>query len=199
MITAARFAGSLADKYGPRLFLICGPAAAGAGMLMMSFVKQTHGATDYWTTFFPGILVLGLGMTFTVAPLTATVMASVSDQFSGTASGINNAMTRISGVFANAIFGALAVLFFSGALQAEIKNLPLNPTQKQVVMAQVANLGNAKAPATLNLQDKAIVAKAYHTGFIAAYANIMRLSAGLGFLGALMSALFIRNKAVKKE
>jgi len=199
MILASRFFGSLADKHGPRLFLILGPALAGAGLFMLSFVKQTQGPSDYWTTFFPGILVLGLGMTFTVAPLTATVMASVSDHFSGTASGINNAMTRISGVFANAIFGALAVLFFSGALQAEIKNVSLNPTQKQAVMAQVANLGNAKAPAMLNSQDKAIVAKAYHTGFIAAYANIMRLSAGLGFLGALMSVLFIRNKAVKKE
>ena len=199
MITTARFAGSLADKYGPRLFLICGPAAAGLGLLIMSFVKQTNGAGDYWTTFFPGIMVLGLGMTFTVAPLTATVMGSVSDHFSGTASGINNAMTRISGVFANAIFGALAVLFFSGALQTEIKNMSLNPIQRQTVMAQVADLGNAKAPAMLNSQDKAIVAKAYHTGFIAAYANIMRLSAGLGFLGALMSVLFIRNKAVKKE
>ncbi len=199
MILASRFFGSLADKHGPRLFLILGPAIAGAGLFILSFVKQTHGASDYWTTFFPGIFILGLGMTFTVAPLTATVMGSVSDHFSGTASGINNAMTRISGVFANAIFGALAVLFFSGALQTEIKNMPLNPTQKQAVMSQVADLGNAKVPAVLNSHDTAIVAKTYHTGFIAAYANIMRLSAGLGFLGALMSVLFIRNKAVKKE
>jgi predicted MFS family arabinose efflux permease len=110
MILIARFAGALADKYGPRLFLISGPATAGTGLLLLSFVKQTHGASDYWTTFFPGILVLGLGMSFTVAPLTATVMGSVSDQLSGTASGVNNALTRISNVFANAIFGALAVL-----------------------------------------------------------------------------------------
>jgi EmrB/QacA subfamily drug resistance transporter len=199
MITAARFAGSLADKYGPRLFLILGPATAGLGILFLSFVKQTNGAVDYWTTFFPGILVLGLGMTFTVAPLTATVMGSVSDNFSGTASGINNAMTRISGVFANAIFGALAVLFFSGALQKEIKNIPFNPKQKQTVIAQAADLGNAKAPPSLTAKDKVLVAKAYHSGFIAAYANIMRLSAGLGFLGALVSVFFIRNKAVKKE
>jgi EmrB/QacA subfamily drug resistance transporter len=198
MILASRFFGSMADKYGPRPFLILGPAIAGAGMLILSFVKQTSVA-HYWTTFFPGILVLGLGMTFTVAPLTTTVMGSVSDHFSGTSSGINNAMTRISGVFANAIFGALAVLFFSGALQTEIKSISLDTKQKQAVMAQVADLGNAKAPATLNPTDKAVVAKAYHTGFIAAYANIMRLSAGLGFLGALMSMLFIRNKAVKKE
>ncbi|MGF7077775.1 MFS transporter [Mucilaginibacter sp. UYCu711] len=199
MITIARFAGSLADKHGPRLFLVLGPAIAGAGLLILSFVKQTGGPADYWTTFFPGVLVLGLGMSFTVAPLTAAVMASVSDHYSGTASGINNAMTRISGVFANAIFGALAVLFFSGALQSQIKTVPLNTKDKQLVMQQVTDLGNAKVPANIAVQDKPVIEKAYHEGFINAYANIMRISAGLGFLGALMALIFIRNKTVNKQ
>jgi MFS family permease len=199
MITIARFAGSLADKHGPRLFLIIGPAIAGAGLLILSFVKQTGGPADYWTTFFPGVLVLGLGMSFTVAPLTATVMASVSDHYSGTASGINNAMTRISGVFANAIFGALAVLFFSGALQSQIKAVPLNTKDKQLVIQQVTDLGNAKVPASIAVQDKPVITKAYHEGFINAYANIMRISAGLGFLGALMALIFIRNKTINKK
>lgn len=196
MITIARFAGSLADKYGPRLFLIGGPALAGAGLLILSFIKQTNGPADYWVTFFPGVLVLGLGMSFTVAPLTATVMSSVSDHFSGTASGINNAMTRISSVFANAIFGALAVLLFSGALQQQIKTIPLNANNKQAIMQQAVNLGNAKVPPNITT-NKAVIIKAYHTGFIAAYAGIMRISAALGFLGAFMSLLFIRNSVIK--
>ncbi|MDB5134916.1 MAG: family efflux transporter permease subunit [Mucilaginibacter sp.] len=199
MITIARFAGSLADKHGPRLLLIVGPATAGAGLLILSFVKQTNGPADYWTTFFPGILVFGLGMSFTVAPLTATVMGSVSDHFSGTASGINNALTRIANVFANAIFGALAVLFFAGALQGEIKNLPLNAKEKQSVKAEAVNLGNAKVPAGISAKDKVAIELYYHASFIHAYANIMRISAGLGFLGALMSVVFVRNSAVKKD
>jgi MFS family permease len=199
MIGLARFAGGWADKFGPRLFLICGPATAGAGLLMLSFVGQTHGASDYWTTFFPGIIMFGLGMSFTVAPLTATVMGSVSDHFSGVASGVNNAMTRISGVFANAIFGALAVLLFSGVLQDRIKAIPLDAKQKQEVLSQAADLGNAKVPATLAGQNKHNVQKAYRESFISAYGSIMRLSAGLGFLGALMTVFFIRNKVVKKE
>jgi EmrB/QacA subfamily drug resistance transporter len=198
MITIARFAGGIADKHGPRLLLIAGPAIAGAGLLILSFVKQTNGPSAYWTTFFPGILILGLGMSFTVAPLTATVMGSVSDHFSGTASGINNALTRISNVFANAIFGALAVLLFAGALQKEINNLPLNGKEKQEVAAQAANLGNAKVPAHFNPNDKEKIEKTYHASFIHAYANIMRISAGLGFLGALMAFVFVRNSAVKK-
>lgn len=197
MIGIARFAGALADKHCPRLFLIAGPALAGSGLLLLSFVKQTAGPPAYWTTFFPGVLVLGLGMSFTVAPLTATVMGSVSDHFSGTASGINNAMTRISGVFANAIFGALAVLFFSAALQQNLQKTSFNTKDKQLIMQQAKDLGNAKVPATLNT-GKQQVEIYFHEAFIGAYANIMRISAGLGYLGALMGLFFIRNKAVKK-
>ena len=199
MISIARFAGGIADRHGPRFLLIAGPAVAGAGLLILSFIRQTNGVSDYWTTFFPGVLVLGLGMSFTVAPLTTAVMGSVSDHFSGTASGVNNAMSRISGVFANAIFGALAVLFFSGALQGELRNLPLNPKQKQTVMAQVADLGNAHVPPVIDNKNRPAVEKSYHTGFISAYARIMQIAAGLAFLGAFMSFLFIRNSTVKKE
>ncbi|MEO6149195.1 MAG: MFS transporter, partial [Mucilaginibacter sp.] len=198
MITVARFAGSIADKHGPKLLLIAGPATAGLGLLLLSFVKQTAGPGSYWTTFFPGILVFGLGMSFTVAPLTTAVMGSVSDHFSGTASGVNNAVSRIANVFANAIFGALAVLFFSGALQHELKSVKLNKNQEYTVMAQAANLGNAKVPAGIG-NKKDIIEKAYRDSFIDAYANIMRISAGLGFLGALMAFIFIKDKVVKKH
>jgi nitrate/nitrite transporter NarK len=61
MITIARFAGGLSDKYGPRLFLIALPGVAGIVLLLLSLVQQTKGLSDYWTTFFPGILILGLG------------------------------------------------------------------------------------------------------------------------------------------
>jgi EmrB/QacA subfamily drug resistance transporter len=199
MISIARFAGALADKHGPRLLLIAGPALAGLGLLILSFVKQTAGPSAYWTTFFPGIIVFGAGMSFTVAPLTAAVMGSVSDHFSGTASGVNNALTRIANVFANAILGALAVLFFSGALQGELKNVKLGGQNKQAVIKQSVNLGNAKVPDNFTGQDKAAIEKAYKNSFISAYGDIMRISAGLGFLGSLMAVMFIRNSAVKKE
>jgi EmrB/QacA subfamily drug resistance transporter len=199
MITLARVAGGLADKFGPRLFLICGPAAAGAGLLILSFIKQTNGPHDYWTTFFPGVIVFGLGMSFTVAPLTAAVMGSVSDHFSGTASGVNNAMSRIAGVFANAIFGALAVLFFTGALQQQLTNVKLNTTNKQQIIAQAANLGNAKIPKDIAPNEKQAIEKVYHESFISAYSKIMKISAGLGFLGGLMGFIFIKKsgKSVK--
>jgi EmrB/QacA subfamily drug resistance transporter len=197
MISIARYAGGLADQHGPRLLLIAGPAIAGAGFLLLSFIRQTNGPADYWTTFFPGMLVLGLGMSITVAPLTATVMGAVSDQFSGTASGVNNAVSRIAGVFANAIFGALAFLFFSAALATDLKTVPLATREKQVVMAQVVNLGNAKVPVNINPEFKILIKKYYHDGFIDAYSRIMKISSIFAFLAALMAFIFIKSVAFK--
>ncbi|GGB01228.1 MFS transporter [Puia dinghuensis] len=194
MIGLARWAGSLADKYGPRWFLVGGPAVAGVGLLLLSFIGETRGPRDYWTTFLPAVLVFGLGLAFTVAPLTTTVMTSVDDRHSGVASGINNAMTRISNVFANAIFGALAVLLFTGVLRGKLDGLSLPPEMKQEVMAQAANLGNAKPPAGLAATDKEAVARIYREGFITVYGDILRLASGLAFLGAVMGLLFVRNK-----
>ncbi len=190
MITIARLSGSLADKYGPRLILILGPATAGLGLLLLSFVGATRGARDYWTTFFPGILTLGLGMSFTVAPLTTTVMRSVANEFSGTASGINNAVSRIASVFANAIFGTLAILFFSGSLQ---KTLPQNLKDNPAILQQAANLGNAKPPASINGPQRQAVIAAYRAAFIQTYSTIMRCAAILVFLGSAMAILFIRR------
>ena len=199
MISIARFAGNIADKHGPRLLLIIGPAIAGVGLFLLSLVQQTGGAKDYWTTFFPGILVFGLGMSFTVAPLTAAVMGSADNHLSGTASGVNNAMTRIANVFANAIFGALAVIFFSNALQSDIKNITIPSQIKQTVIAQAVNLGDAKIPEHINSNIKSMIEKSYHESFIASYKKIMQLSSLLAFLGALMSFLFIKNKSILKN
>ncbi len=196
MITLSRYAGGLSDRWGPRPLLIAGPAMAGVGLLLLSFVRQTHGHSDYWATFFPGIIVFGLGITFTVAPLTATVMGSVDQRFSGTASGINNAMTRIANVFANAVFGALAVLFFSVALGERMDQGEMSAMEKRAVMAEDVNLGNARVPATVSGRDKPIVAAAYRDAFIAAYARILQISAGLAWCGALMAVLFVKKVRV---
>lgn len=191
MISITRPAGMLADKFGPRPFLIAGPALSGCGMLLLSFVGLTKGPASYWTTFLPGLLVFGLGMSLTVTPLTTTVMNSVSDQYSGVASGINNALTRVANVFANAIFGALAVLLFTQALHQRLDTMPMQPEARRIVMAQAADLGNAHVPAGLG--GNAAIAAAYRSGFILVYRQIMRLSACLAFAGALMGLLFVRK------
>ena len=193
LITISRWSGKLVDKYGPRWFLIIGPSITTIGLLLLSFVKQTNGPSAYWATFFPGILIFGLGMSFTVTPLTTTVMGTVANHYSGTASGINNAISRIANVFANAIIGALAILFFTGFLNTKMKRSPLKEEAKIEVVSQAANLGDAKVPANIIGENKNKIARDYKEGFINVYVKVMRICAMLAILSALMTFLFIKN------
>jgi MFS family permease len=193
LITVSRWSGRLVDQYGPRWFLILGPSVTTAGLLLLSFIQQTNGPSEYWTTFFPGILLFGLGMSFTVTPLTTTVMGAVASNYSGTASGVNNAISRIANVFANAIIGALAILFFTGFLNTRMKQSPLKDEAKIQVVSQAANLGDAKVPANIIGENKTKIARAYKEGFINVYVRVMRICAMLAALSALMAFLFIKN------
>ena len=199
LILISRWSGGLSDRYGPRWFLIVAPAVAGIGFLLLSFVKHTDGPSQYWTTYFPGIFVLGLGMSFTVTPLTSTVMGAVANHYSGTASGINNAITRISNVFSNAIIGTLAILFFAGYLNNAVKEISLQGESRVQVVGQAANLGEAKVPAVVTAENRLKVARVFKAGFISAYVKVMRLCAVLAAIGGLMAFLFIKNQYLKKE
>jgi len=199
LIVISRWSCRLVDRYGPRWFLIAGPAVVAAGLLLLSFVKQTNGPSEYWSTYFPGILIFGLGMSFTVTPLTSAVMGAVDNHYSGTASGINNAISRITNVFSNAIIGGLAILFFTGYLQDALQHIPLKAASTSQVIAQAVNLGDAKIPAALNHEERMMVGQLFKEGFITAYVKIMRICAGLAALGALMAFLYVKNESLPKQ
>jgi EmrB/QacA subfamily drug resistance transporter len=106
----APIAGALADRFGPRLSLTVGPLIASSGLLLLAFADL---GKSYWTSVFPAICVLATGMTTSVAPLTSTVMASVGEARAGIASGVNNAVARVAGLFAVAALGAVLFASFS--------------------------------------------------------------------------------------
>src|SRR4030095_11144439 len=98
----SRWSGGLVARYGPKLPLIVGPVIPAVGYLL--FLLPGIGG-NYWINFFPPVVVLGLGMAVTVAPLTTTVMNSIAPNRVGIASGVNNAIARGAGLLAIAVLG----------------------------------------------------------------------------------------------
>lgn len=96
--------GALAGKYGPRLFMAIGPIIAGLGFLSMLMVGTPM---EYWTQLLPGVLLFGVGLSITVAPLTAAILGSIDPVHAGIGSAINNAISRIAGLLAVATIGII--------------------------------------------------------------------------------------------
>ena len=102
-LLARRF-GTLAGIHGPRLFMAVGPLVAAGGYLLMARAAEPF---DFWTQMLPGLVVFGLGLTITVSPLTAAILAAVDPAQSGIGSAINNALSRIAGLIAVAFTGVI--------------------------------------------------------------------------------------------
>jgi EmrB/QacA subfamily drug resistance transporter len=181
MFLLSPWAGGLVDRYGARLPLVVGPLLVAGAYALLALVG-TRGS--YWTTFFPGITALGLGMTVSVAPLTTTVMDAAPTARAGAASGINNAVSRTAGVLAIAVFGLLATSHFNRALDRRLHALQV-PAQYQAALADERNrLAGAEIPPSIPPGPRATLRQAIDEAFMEAFRVLMMIAAGLAVAAA---------------
>ena len=117
LITLSRRFGALADRLGPRGLMSLGPLLGAAGLLLVSRIGPD---VRYASDLLPGVLLYGLGLSMTVAPLTATVLGAVEQRHAGVASGVNNALARVAGLVAIAAVGAVVAFGFRATLDARL-------------------------------------------------------------------------------
>lgn len=191
MSALSRWAGGLVERYGARLPLVVGPALAAAGFGL--FALATAGGS-YWKSFFPAFIVLGLGMTITVAPLTTVVMGSVDQGHAGTASGINNAISRVAGVLAIAVFGVLLVARFSAQLDQNMAAMALPVDKAHEIHANETKLGALRPPGSLDAATAAKLQAAISAAFVSGLRLVILSCAGLAAASGILAWRMIPGK-----
>lgn len=168
--TLSRFAGDWADRNGPRL-----PLVIGSVLVAIAATGLASGVANFWFGVFAPVLLMSLGMAIVVAPLSTAVMNAAPDAQSGAASGINNAASRLAGLFAVAIAGATASIVFFNEIQA---------ANVETVNQRFGMLPGLGDPGRGVAED----------AFLQAYGVAMGLAAAWSLLAALVAWFFLRSE-----
>jgi len=195
MFALSGWAGGLVDRYGPRRPLIIGPLIAAAGFAMFA-VPAVGGS--YWLNWFPAVLVLGLGMSVSVAPLTTTVMNAVPVASAGAASGINNAAARVATLLAIALLGIVLALVFDRILEQSLAVIAAPADLVQSVLAQRHKLAAIELPAQADAATRQALHDAVSRAFVAGFRQVMLLSALLAAGGAASAWWFLTPRKTRQ-
>ena len=193
MFALSRWAGGLVERYGARLPLAVGPVIAACGFAL--FAVPGSGGGSYWTTFFPAAVVLGLGMAVTVAPLTTTVMQSVSKDSVGAASGVNNAVSTVGGLLAIAGLGMAMSLTFNTELHRGLQTADVPTDIVTSIESQRARLAALKVPASVSVEVRASIERVVAQAFVSGFRLVMWIAVALALASAVTAWLFIGRRA----
>jgi EmrB/QacA subfamily drug resistance transporter len=192
----SRWSGGLVGRYGPRKPLLIGPTIAALGFILLALPGV---GGSYWGTFFPGVLVLGLGMAASIAPLTTAVMNSVGEENAGIASGVNNAVSRAAGLLSIALLGILLAAVFSHDLERGLNTLSLGAETRGQILAERARLAGAELPQGLSPSEAAAVRGTVAHAFVRGFRSVARASAIMAVFAALSAWFWIREEAPRSR
>src|SRR4051794_3343832 len=190
MFLLSKRAGRLADRFGPRLFMGLGPLVAASGLALMLRIDATP---DYWTDIFPALLVFSIGLSATVAPLTATVLADADEHNAGIASGVNNAVARIASLLAVAALGTVVSASFTSSIDDALAGRRLSPASQAAVAEARKQTLTAVDVSQLPAAERAPVATAVSDASVDAFHLGIGLGAILVALGGVLGLVGIVN------
>lgn len=191
MFLLSRWSGGLVTRYGAKLPLVIGPVIAALGFAL--FALPGVGGR-YWTTFFPAIVILGLGMATSVAPLTTTVMNAVKGDHAGVASGINNAVSRTAGLLAVAVFGILMAHAFATNFERRLATLDLSSEARTQLENGRGSLAGMKVPDMVSGEKRVAIKQVIGESFVAGFRLTTYISAGLACLSALAAWALVEGR-----
>jgi EmrB/QacA subfamily drug resistance transporter len=171
MFTLSRRAGRLADRYGPRAFMGGGPLLAAVGLGLM---QRVGADLNYWTDLLPALLIFSLGLSATVAPLTATVLADADEHNAGIASAVNNAIARVANLMCVAALGAVVAAQFTAGLDARLQGRD-TPAVREARKSTLARVSGVPAVEEASVQ-------AFHLG-VGVAALMVAAGGVLGLVG----------------
>ena len=170
----SRWSGGLVARYGSRIPLVIGPLVVGSGFILFSLPAV---GGNYWTSFFAPIMVLGLGMAITVAPLTTVVMNAAGRDRVGAASGINNAVARLAGVLAVAVLGIVMVRAFGSHLDHSLAHITLSTTVRTEIASNRLKLAGVQIPEELDSGTQLAFSQSIENAFIFGFRIVMWICA----------------------
>ncbi|HXD53173.1 MAG TPA: DHA2 family efflux MFS transporter permease subunit [Solirubrobacteraceae bacterium] len=189
MFVLSRRFGALADRFGPRFFMGAGPLLAAAGLVLF---QATGARADYLPEVLPPLLIFSVGLSMTVAPLTAAVLQG-SEREAGIASGVNNAVARVAGLLGTAAVGAAIAASFSSSIGGRLAGVKLGAAAQAAVReAKRLPLGKPSLHGMPSVQAHA-VARAAEGASLHAFHLGMAIAAALVAVGGIVGVLEVRN------
>ena len=184
----SRIVGKWTDRIGPRPILITAHLLIATGFLLL---LRPGVDGNYWTEWFPGILIYGIGLSFMIVPITSMALGSLPQRQSGIASGVNSAASRIGQMLSVAIFGSIMVGRFQTKLIEWTGELGLSSDAQQALAAQARSLGETQAPVGLSAEITTTVERLINLAFVDGFRLLMLNSAILTIVSLLILLFLI--------